>query len=87
MEYNKVLKKVGLESNEFRDEFKKYLSDISSDGEVPYVDVDILPSGTTIVVKTDGIEVGGKIEQSHLKDFMEVLIKRRRDLVLDNFLK
>ena len=87
MEYNKVLKKVGLESNEFRDEFKKYLSDISSDGEVHYVDVDILPSGTTIVVKTDGIEVGGKIEQSHLKDFVRVLIKRRRDLVLDNLLK
>ena len=83
MEYNKVLKKVGLESNEFRGEFKKYLSDISSDGEVPYVD--ILPSGTTVVVKTDGMRVGGKIEQSHLKDF--VLIKRRRDLVLDNLLK
>lgn len=85
MEYNKVLKKVGLESNEFRDEFKKYLSDISSDGEVPYVD--ILPSGTTVVVKTDGMRVGGKIEQSHLKDFVEILIKRRRDLVLDNLLK
>lgn len=85
MEYNKVLKKVGLESNEFRGEFKKYLSDISSDGEVPYVD--ILPSGTTVVVKTDGMRVGGKIEQSHLKDFVEILIKRRRDLVLDNLLK
>ena len=85
MEYNKVLKKVGLESNEFRDEFKKYLSDILSDGEVPYVD--ILPSGTTVVVKTDGMRVGGKIEQSHLKDFVEILIKRRRDLVLDNLLK